>query len=104
MPRFMIESSHGPDPSPQPGVFACLRALDAAVAQGSHYLTNAQFGCEDGVHKAWIFVEAEDRADARGIVDGAHAGAGVRRREGGGQRGGTSADWSDLTKWIPETA
>ncbi len=68
MPRFMVESSHErEDPSePLPG--ACLRALEGAVSQGSHYLTHAEFGCEDGVHKAWVFVDAEDKEDARRMV------------------------------------
>ena len=47
---------------------ACVRAIDAAAAQGSHYLTRVQFGCEDGVHKSWIFIDAEDEEDARLMV------------------------------------
>ncbi len=68
MPRFMVESSHErEDPSePLPG--ACLRALEGAVSQGSHYLTHAEFGCEEGVHKSWIFVDAEDKEVARRMV------------------------------------
>lgn len=68
MPRFMIESSHEPEGPSGPGSMVCLRALDAAVAQGSHYVTHAQFGCEDGIHKAWVFVDAQDKGDARGMV------------------------------------
>ncbi len=68
MPRFMVESSHEAAPPEQKGPGVCLRELDAAVAQGSHYITHAEFGCEYGVHKAWIFVDAEDREDARGMV------------------------------------
>ena len=62
MPRFMLETIHDPDPK------ACALSLDAAQKQGSHYLTNAYWGCEDDVHKAWVFVEAEDRADALRMV------------------------------------
>ena len=62
MPTFMIETTH--DASPK----ACVLSLDAAVKQGSHYLTNASWGCDDDVHKAWIFVEAEDKADALRMV------------------------------------
>ena len=67
MPRFMVESSHErEDPSEPESV--CLRAFEEAVAQGSHYLTHAEFGCEDGVHKSWVFVDAEDKEDARRMV------------------------------------
>lgn len=62
MPTFLIETSH------DPSVNACVRSLNAAVNQGSHYLTNSQWGCDDDVHKSWIFVEAADRADANGMV------------------------------------
>ena len=67
MPRFMVESSHEREDPSEP-VSVCLRALEEAVAQGSHYLTHAEFGCEDGVHKSWVFVDAEDKEDARRMV------------------------------------
>ncbi len=68
MPRFMVECSHEPEPALGQGLVMCRRALDAAVEQGSHYITNAWFGCEDGIHKAWVFVDADGREDARGMV------------------------------------
>ena len=68
MPRFMVESSHEREDPSEPLPALCLRALEEAVAQGSHYLTHAEFGCEDGVHKSWVFVDAEDKEDARRIV------------------------------------
>ena len=68
MPRFMIESSHESEAPSEPLSMACVRAVDAAAAQGSHYLTRVQFGCEDGVHKSWIFIDAEDKEDARRMV------------------------------------
>ena len=65
MPRFMVESSHEREDPSEPVSAHCLRALEEAVAHGSHYLTHAQFGCEDGAHKSWVFVDAEDKEDAR---------------------------------------
>lgn len=62
MPRFLIETTHDADPK------ACALSLQAAQERGSHYLTNAFWGCEDDVHKAWVFVDAEDRADALRMV------------------------------------
>ena len=35
---------------------------------GSHYLTHAEWGCSDGVHKAWMIVETETREQAALIV------------------------------------
>ena len=68
MPRFMVESSHEREDPSEPLSGACLRAFEEAVAQGSHYLTHAEFGCEDGVHKSWVFVDAEDKEEARRMV------------------------------------
>lgn len=62
MSRYMIQASH--DPSPK----ACLRILDAFLSAGSHYLTNAEWGCMVGEHTAWITVEADDDYQARLMV------------------------------------
>ncbi len=59
MARFLIEVPHEEDS------VACLRAVKILLESGSHFLTHADFGCEDGVHKAWIIVEAETRSEAR---------------------------------------
>lgn len=42
--------------------------LDAFLRAGAHYLTNADWGCDAGVHTAWIIVEAETDAEARLLV------------------------------------
>jgi hypothetical protein len=59
MSQYIIYSSH--DPSPK----ECFRVLDAFVAAGAHYLTNAFWGCLDGEHTAWIVVEADNEHQAR---------------------------------------
>jgi hypothetical protein len=59
---FLIETSHAPSPQ------VCGRSLKAAVDQGSHYITNSYWGCDDDVHKSWIFVEASDRGDATVMI------------------------------------
>jgi hypothetical protein len=38
------------------------------LATGSHFLTHADWGCEDGVHSAWMIVDADSKEDARSIV------------------------------------
>jgi hypothetical protein len=62
MSRYMIEVDHEAETN------ACARAVDVFLATGSHYLTKADWGCLDGVHTAWIVVEAESREQARSIV------------------------------------
>ncbi len=62
MPKFLIEVPHEAEP------VACLRAIKVLQETGSHYLTNADYGCHDGVHKAWIVMEVDDKEAARNIL------------------------------------
>ncbi len=60
MARFVIEASHtAPD---------CVEVLDSILRAGAHYLTNTEWGCQDGVHTAWIIVEADSRDEARLMI------------------------------------
>jgi hypothetical protein len=47
---------------------ACARAVQLLLKTGSHYLTNADFGCMDGDHRAWIVIESETKEQARNAV------------------------------------
>ena len=47
---------------------ACIQAIDLFLQTGSHFLTNADWGCKDGEHKAWIIVDVDTREEARSIV------------------------------------
>ncbi len=49
-------------------MLACARVIKTFLETGSHYLTNADWGCEDGDHRALLIVEAKDREEARWIV------------------------------------
>ena len=62
MGRFLIEVPH------EPTVTECARAVEILLKTGSHFFTNADWGCKDGVHKAWIIVELDSKDEARGIV------------------------------------
>jgi hypothetical protein len=62
MARFLIEIPHEAEK------VACARAIRVLLATGSHYLTNADFGCMDGEHKGWLVVELEDKEEARSIL------------------------------------
>jgi len=62
MPRFLIEVEHESDELP------CARAVEVFLTTGSHFFTHADWGCQDGEHKAWIIVEVDNRDEARAIV------------------------------------
>jgi len=62
MPRYLIEVPHEPE------VVACAKAVRRLLTTGSHFMTHADFGCYDGVHKGWVIVELDSREEARGIL------------------------------------
>jgi len=62
MARFLIEVPHESE------VVSCSRAAKVLLESGSHFLTHADFGCRDGVHKAWIVVDVESKDEARNLL------------------------------------
>lgn len=62
MPRFLIEVPH------EGTTAACNRAIEVFLRTGSHFLTRADWGCKDGVHKAWLTIDVDTRDEARAIV------------------------------------
>jgi len=62
MPKFLIEVPHPAETR------ACARVVQVFLSSGSHYLTNAEWGCGDGVHKSWMIVDVDDKAAAKAIV------------------------------------
>ncbi len=62
MPRFLIEAPHEEE------IVACSRAVKVFLESGSHFLTNADWGCKDGDHKAWIIAEVDSKEQARAIL------------------------------------
>jgi hypothetical protein len=65
MPRYIVEARHDPDQ------LACARVVQVFLATGSHYLTNADWGCYDGRHSAWLVVEAGSKDEARMVLPAA---------------------------------
>lgn len=61
MPRFLIEVAHEAE------VVACCHVVKV-FQTGSHFLTNADWGCMDGQHSAWILVEVDSKEEALQIV------------------------------------
>jgi hypothetical protein len=62
MDKFLIEVDH------EPTNYACLNAARVFFQTGSHFLRQAEWGCHDGVHKAWLIVEVDNKDQARQIV------------------------------------
>jgi hypothetical protein len=62
MPRFLIELPHESEHS------ACVRALDALSKYGSHFITNASWGCAAGVHCGYLITELASREEAQRII------------------------------------
>jgi len=62
MARFLIEVPHEAER------VACARVVDIFLKTGSHFLTHADWGCKDGVHKAWIIAEVDSKDEARSIL------------------------------------
>jgi len=61
MAKFLIEVPHESE------TIACARAAKVLLETGSHFLTHADFGCCDGVHKAWIVVDVDTKDEARNM-------------------------------------
>lgn len=62
MARFLIEVPH------EGTTAECVRAVELFLRTGSHFLTRADWGCKDGVHKAWLVLELDSRDEARNVV------------------------------------
>jgi hypothetical protein len=62
MARFLIEVPHENTKE------ACGQAVRIFLETGSHFMTNADWGCSDNVHKAWFVVEVDSKDEARAIL------------------------------------
>jgi len=60
--KFLIEVPH------EEATVACARAVEVFLTSGSHFLSHADWGCYDGVHKSWMVVEADSKGEAAHIV------------------------------------
>ena len=66
MAKFIIEVPHSSEQ------VECARAVEIFLTTGSHFLTNADWGCRDGDHKAWIMAEVDNKEEARCILPPAY--------------------------------
>ena len=59
MAKFLIEVPH------EESVESCVRAIKIFLETGSHFLTHADWGCKDGVHKAWVRMDLASKEECR---------------------------------------
>jgi hypothetical protein len=62
MARFLIEVPHDAT------LKGCVRAIEVFHRTGSHFLSNADWGCKDGDHSAWMTVDVANKDEAMLIV------------------------------------
>lgn len=62
MTRYLIEVPHENKKE------ACERAVRVFLETGSHFMTNADWGCADDEHKAWFVVDLESKEQARAML------------------------------------
>jgi len=62
MARYLIEVPHEGTKE------ACERAVEYFLLTGSHFMTNADWGCDDGIHKAWFILDIDSKEAARSIL------------------------------------
>jgi hypothetical protein len=58
MDRFLVESPHT--------AHECKLAVKLVQSMG--FLNNFDWGCKDGIHTGWAVIEAENAAQALGVV------------------------------------
>lgn len=66
MARFFIEVPHEAEP------VACATAVKLLLSMGSHFISNADWGCLDGDHTGRIIVDVDSREEARAILPSAY--------------------------------
>jgi hypothetical protein len=62
MAKYLVEVSHSSEK------IECLRSIQIFLSTGSHFLTNADWGCLDGEHKAWFTMDVDSKDEALRIV------------------------------------
>ena len=66
MPKFLIEVPH------EENLLACAQVVESFLNYGSHFATKADWGCTDGVHRAWMTIETDNKEDARNVLPPAY--------------------------------
>lgn len=62
MPKYIVEVPHSGDR------LECQRSIQIFLSTGNHFLMNADWGCHDGVHKAWFMMEVDNKDEAMRVI------------------------------------
>lgn len=62
MPRFLIQVVH------EDRKAACDSAVRTFLETGSHFLANAEWGCGDGEHTAWLIADLASKQEALAVL------------------------------------
>lgn len=62
MNRYLVSVPHDEEHT------ACVNVVRTFLRTGSHYLTNADWGCLDGDHTAWMIVEGDSKEEVALIL------------------------------------
>lgn len=62
MPTYLIEIPHSGETT------ECQQIIRLFVESGSHLLSNAYWGCKDGIHKSWFIGEFNSKENVLQIV------------------------------------
>lgn len=62
MAKFLIEVPHEAKKE------ACREAVHIFQETGNHFMANAEWGCMDGEHKAWLLLDIDSKAQAKSIL------------------------------------
>jgi len=58
MPTYLIEIPHSGN------TIECKQIIKLFLESGSHLLSNADWGCKDGVHKSWFKSDFDNKEQA----------------------------------------
>ena len=62
MPTYLIEIPHSGN------AVECHQIIKLFLESGSHLLSNADWGCKDGVHKSWFKGEFDNKEQVLPII------------------------------------
>ena len=62
MTKYLIEVPHDAKKE------ACREAVRIFQETGNHFMTNADWGCKDGEHKAWLLLNMDSKEVVRNIL------------------------------------
>lgn len=62
MPTYLIEIPHSENTA------ECKQIIKLFLESGSHLLSNALWGCKDGVHKSWFINDFESKENVLQII------------------------------------